>query len=174
MGNHLAPDFKLYLSVSLRLAYVAITNNPQISVVNRNKELSSFSIHVHLHVGISSAPHHLHPGPHTERAVSMWDAACITAEAKENMALIASAQKWHTPVHTSLAKASHMANPDVQEAEKQKLPIIQGSKCTIYSAPIEVQLNVETEDLEMNTSSFTAGKRKLTLWTLVKSPIIQG
>ena len=39
-------------------------------VVNRNKELFSFYIPIHLQVGISSAPHQLHPGsPAEEQAL---------------------------------------------------------------------------------------------------------
>lgn len=91
IGNHLAPDFNLYFSVSLRLGYAAITNNPQISVVNKNEELFSFTIHVQ-QVGFSSAPHRLHSGPHTERAASMWDRTCIIVERKEKITLTASAQ----------------------------------------------------------------------------------
>ena len=85
--------------------------------VNRKEELFSFSISVHLQVGISSAPHQLHPqSPAEEQAPH--GALLVPEQRRRRTQLSQFLHRSDTSLHTSLAKMSHMANPDVSEAEK--------------------------------------------------------
>ena len=61
--------------------------------VNRKEELFSFSTSVHLQVGISSAPHQLHPQSPAEEQAPRGSTAGTRAEEKENTTLTVSAQK---------------------------------------------------------------------------------